>query len=147
MCYVGNIFNATSPGGIAVFVNSSGRLGTVTSSRGFKKGIQRLAKVREALYALQPVIFRYNENMGPEGFNDLEFGLVAEDIEKLNPELVVRDKAGKPDSVRYQQVNAILAQLVSRRALSPTPKLAEQEKRIEALMSDLQKVSAGLDAR
>jgi hypothetical protein len=63
-------------------------------------------KASEALYALKPVTFRYNKEMDPSGIR--QFGLVAEDVDEVNPDLVVRDKDGKVNSVRYDQVNAML---------------------------------------
>ena len=60
----------------------------------------------EALFSLKPVTFRYKKEIDPEGTP--QFGLVAEDVQKVNPDLVVRDKEGKPYSVRYDQVNAML---------------------------------------
>ena len=105
-CFIGNIFSATSSGGTAVFVNASGRLGTTTSSRRFKEQINPMDRASEALFALKPVTFRYRQEIDPERMS--QFGLVAEDVEKINPNLVVRDKEGKPYSVRYDQVNAML---------------------------------------
>jgi hypothetical protein len=105
-CFIGNIFGATSSGGTAVFVNSNGRLGTLTSSRRFKEEITPIGKASEALLALRPVTFRYKKEIDPAG--TWQFGLVAEDVEKVNPDLVVRDKEGKPYSVRYDQVNAMV---------------------------------------
>jgi hypothetical protein len=63
-------------------------------------------KASDALFALKPVTFRYKKEIDPAGKSQL--GLVAEDVEKVNPDLVVRDKEGKPYSVRYDQVNAML---------------------------------------
>jgi Chaperone of endosialidase len=105
-CYIGNIFGATSSNGTAVFVNSNGRLGNATSSRRFKEEIKPMDKASEALLALKPVTFRYKKEIDPHGVP--QFGLVAEDVEKVNPDLVVRDKEGKAYSVRYDQVNAML---------------------------------------
>jgi hypothetical protein len=105
-CYIGQIFGATSSGGIAVFINSNGRLGTMTSSARFKQDIKPMDKTSEVLLALKPVTFRYKKEIDPAGMS--QFGLVAEDVEKVNPDLVVRDKEGKPYSVRYDQVNAML---------------------------------------
>jgi hypothetical protein len=65
-----------------------------------------MERASEALFALKPVIFRYKKGIDPQGIP--QFGLVAEDVEKINPELVVRDKEGKPYSVRYEAVNAML---------------------------------------
>jgi hypothetical protein len=105
-CYIGQIFGATSSGGIAVFVNSNGRLGTSTSSRRFKEEIKPMEQASEALLALKPVRFRYKKEIDPQGIP--QFGLVAEEVEKVSPDLVVRDKEGKPYSVRYEQINAML---------------------------------------
>ncbi|HEY2569180.1 MAG TPA: tail fiber domain-containing protein [Candidatus Udaeobacter sp.] len=105
-CYIGNIFGDTSSGGVAVFVNTNGRLGTTTSSRRFKEDIKPMAQASEVLLALKPVTFRYKKEIDPTGIS--QFGLVAEEVAKVNPDLVVRDKEGKPYSVRYEQVNAML---------------------------------------
>jgi Chaperone of endosialidase len=105
-CYIGNIFGDTSSGGTAVFVNTNGRLGTTTSSRRFKDSIKPMDQASEALFALKPVTFRYKKEIDPQGIP--QFGLVAEDVAAVNPDLVVRDKEGKPHSVRYEQVNAML---------------------------------------
>jgi hypothetical protein len=107
-CYIGHIFGATSSGGTAVFINSNGRLGTATSSRRFKEDIKLMDQASAALFALKPVTFRYKKQVDPEGTSAMQFGLVAEDVEKVTPDLVVRDKEGKPYSVRYEQVNAML---------------------------------------
>jgi len=105
-CYIGQIFDATSSFGAAVFVNSNNRLGTLTSSRRFKEEIKPMDKASETLFALKPVAFRYKKKIDPAGTS--QFGLVAEDVEKVNPGLVVRDKEGKAYSVRYEQINAML---------------------------------------
>jgi Chaperone of endosialidase len=105
-CYIGNIFGVTSVNGIGVLVNSDGKLGTTTSSRRFKEAIKPMDQLSEALFALKPVSFHYKKEIDPAGTSQL--GLVAEDVEKVNPDLVVRDKEGKPYSVRYDQVNAML---------------------------------------
>jgi trimeric autotransporter adhesin len=107
-CYIGNIFGGTSSGGVGVFVNSNGRLGTMTSSRRFKEDIKPLNKASEAVLLLKPVSFRYKKEVDPEGTSAVQFGLVAEDVEKVNPDLIVRDKEGKPYTVRYDAVNAML---------------------------------------
>src|SRR4029077_11941017 len=107
-CYIGQIFGATSADGVAVLINSNGRLGTMTSSARFKEDINPMNHVSDALYALKPITFRYKKQVDPEGTSAMQFGLVAEDVEKVNPDLVVRDKEGKPYSVRYDAVNAML---------------------------------------
>ena len=65
-----------------------------------------MEKASETIFSLEPVSFRYRKEIDPAG--TAQFGLVAEDVEKVNPDLVVRDKDGKPYSVRYEQVNAML---------------------------------------
>jgi hypothetical protein len=104
-CFIGNIW--AQPGGSqAVFVNSNGKLGAQVCSRRFKHDIEPMDRASEALLVLKPVTFRYNKEIDPAGTT--QFGLVAEDVEKVNPGLVIRDKRGKPYSVRYDQVNAML---------------------------------------
>jgi trimeric autotransporter adhesin len=105
-CYIGSIFAQPSSGGMAVFVNSDNKLGTVASSQRYKKDIKPMNKASEAILALNPVTFRYKSDVDPAGTSQV--GLVAEEVEKVNPDLVVRDKKGKPYSVRYDQVNAML---------------------------------------
>ena len=103
-CFIDNIFTPqSSPSGTAVFVNSTGKLGTTVSSRRFKEDIKLMDHTSEAILALKPVTFHYKKEFDSTGI--AQFGLVAEDVEKVNPDLVVRDKEGKPYSVRYDQVS------------------------------------------
>ena len=145
-CFIGQIFSRTSPGGTAVFINASGKLGTVTSSRRFKEQIKPMERASEALYSLKPVTFHYKKEIDATGTS--QFGLVAEEVEKVNRDLVVRDKQGKPYSVRYDQVNAMLLNEFLKehhqvQDLKVT--VAEQQKQIDALTAGLQKVSAQLE--
>jgi hypothetical protein len=152
-CYIGNIFNQSCPSGLAVFVNSDGKLGTTMSSRRFKEDIKPMDKASQAILALQPMTFRYKKDFDPTG--TAQFGLVAEDVEKVNPDLVVHDKAGKPYSVRYEQVNAMLlneflkehktVQDLKSAAAKQEATIVRQQKQIEALTAGLQKVSAQLE--
>ena len=105
----------------------------------------------EALFALQPVTFRYKKEIDPQSIP--QFGLVAEEVEKVNRDLVVRDKDGKPYSVRYEQVNAMLLNEFLKQHLKVEQlkkdlefTIAGQKKQIEALTSGLQKVTAQLEA-
>jgi hypothetical protein len=144
-CYIGNIFGDTSSGGTAVFINSNGRLGTATSSRRFKEDIKPMDRTSEALFALKPVTFCYKKALDPQGV--AQFGLVAEEVEKVNPDLVVRDKDGKPYSVRYEQVNAMLLNefLKEHRKIDAQEhKIRKQEATISELKKDLQTVVAHL---
>jgi hypothetical protein len=135
-CYIGNIFNQPSPSGLAVFVNPDGKLGTIMSSQRFKKDIKPMNNASEAILALQPVTFRYKKDVDPAG--TAQFGLVAEDVAKVNPDLVVRDKEGKPYSVRYDQVNAMLLN----EFLKERKKIEEQQEIIAQLKSDATKQKA-----
>ena len=87
-------------------VNSNGQLGTTTSSERFKEEIKPMDKASEAILGLKPVTFRYKKELDPDGIP--QFGLVAEQVEKINPELVVRDDKGQVYTVRYDAVNAML---------------------------------------
>jgi len=89
-----------------VFIAGNGQLGTVRSSARFKNEIKPMDKASEGILALQPVTFRYKEELDPEGIP--QFGLVAEEVEKVNPDLIVRDEDGKVSAVRYEAVNAML---------------------------------------
>ena len=104
--YIAGISGQTAPGGAAVFVNGDGKLGTSTSSARFKDEIKPMAEASEALFALQPVTFRYKKEIDPQGIP--QFGLVAEEVEKVNPDLIIRDQEGTPHTVRYEQINAML---------------------------------------
>jgi hypothetical protein len=145
-CYIRSIFGQTSAGGMAVFINSANKLGTTVSSKRFKEKIKPMDKASEALLALTPVTFRYKKEIDPAGRS--QFGLVAEDVEKVNPDLVVRDKEGKPYSVRYDQVNAMLLN----EFLKEHRKMQKLEAALEAVSERLklqeariQKVSAQLE--
>jgi hypothetical protein len=92
--------------GSHVVVNAMGKLGVAASSARFKEAIKPMGKSSEAILALKPVTFRYEEEIDPEGVP--QFGLVAEEVEKVNPDLVVREAEGKVYTVRYEAVNAML---------------------------------------
>ena len=104
--YIAGIIGASVGNGLAVIIDSDGHLGTMVSSQRFKKEIKPMDEASQALFALKPVSFRYNKEIDPAGTSQL--GLVAEDVEKVDPDLVVRDKEGKAYGVRYDQVNAML---------------------------------------
>ncbi len=152
-CYIGNIFGATVSVGTPVLVNSDGRLGTVTSSRRFKEEIKPMERASEALLALKPVTFRYKKGIDPQGVP--QFGLVAEEVEVVNPDLVVRDKEGKVNTVRYEAINAMLlneflkehrtVQELKSNTARQEAIIAEQQKQIKALTSGLEKVNNRLE--
>ena len=144
-CYIAGIFGAAVFNSAAVFVGSDGKLGTITSSARFKEGIRSMQQASEALFALKPVTFRYKKDIDPDGTS--QFGLVAEDVEKVNPDLIVRDREGKPYTVRYDAVNAMLLNefLKEHRAfLEEQCKVERLEKQVAALTAGLQKVSEQL---
>ena len=102
-----------------------------------------MGKASEAILALKPVSFRYKKDIDPTGLS--QFGLVAEEVEKVNPDLIIRDRQGKPQTVRYEQVNAMLLN----EFLKAHRKMEEQQAQIDALNAQLkeqarqiQKVSA-----
>ena len=152
-CYIASIFGQTSASGAPVLINSNNKLGTMTSSKRFKEEIKPMDKASNALFALNPVTFRYRKEIDPAGTTQL--GLVAEDVEKVDPNLIVRDKEGKAYSVRYDQVNAMLLNefLKEHRKVDAQKckidqqdaKIARLEQQVEALAASLQKVSAKLE--
>src|SRR5204863_1446316 len=104
--FIAGVNGVTVAGGINVLVNTNGQLGTTTSSARYKENIQPMEKMSEAILSLQPVTFRYKHDLDPDGIP--QFGLVAEQVEKIDRNLVVRDDQGKLYSVRYDAVNAML---------------------------------------
>jgi hypothetical protein len=137
-CFIDNIWEQTG-GSQAVYVNSDGKLGAQASSRRFKHDIKSMERSSEVIYQLNPVRFRYNseiESSGPPGF-----GLIAEEVAKVNPALVLPDKEGKPYTVRYDAVNAMLLN----EFLKEHRKVEQLEKQVAALTAGLQKVSAQLE--
>jgi hypothetical protein len=129
--------------GVAVKVTAAGQLGVAPSSARFKDEIKPMDKASEAILALKPVAFRYKKDVDPE--RTLQFGLVAEDVEKVNPDLVARDADGKVYTVRYDAVNAMLLNefLKEHKTVQQQGRIiARQQKQIETLTAAVQKVSA-----
>jgi hypothetical protein len=135
-CYIGQIFGATIPGGATVIIDNNGHLGTVVSSQRFKDQIKPMDKASEAIHALKPVTFRYKKELDPKGIS--QFGLVAEEVEKVNPDLVVRDGDGKVNTVRYEAINAMLLN----EFLKEHRKVEKLEATVADLAAQLQKVTA-----
>jgi trimeric autotransporter adhesin len=153
-CYIGNIFGQPAdPATITtVGIDADGKLGTVVSSRRFKKEIKPMDQISEAVLALKPVTFHYKiDKKGTP-----QFGLVAEEVAEISPDLVVRDKNGEILTVRYEAVNAMLLNefLKEHRKVDKLEASgAQQEKKIQALTASLkeqaaqiQKVSGQLEA-
>ena len=144
--YIAGINGVTVAGGVGVIIDSDGHLGTVVSSERFKDAIKPMDKASEAILALQPVTFRYKRELDPRGVP--QFGLVAEEVEKVNPDLVACDDQGKPYTVRYEAVNAMLLNefLKEHRKVEELEvNAARQQKQIEALSAGLQKVRTQLE--
>ena len=148
--YIAGIMGTTTPRGTPVFINANGQLGTVQSSARFKEEIKPMDKASEAILALKPVTFHYEQELDPD--STPQFGLIAEDVEKINPDLVARDAEGKVYTVRYEAVNAMLLneflkehRKVEQLTKAFGSKFAEQQKQIERLTAGLQKVSAQLE--
>ena len=155
--YIAGIIGRTAPMGTPVFTNANGQLGTTPSSARFKDEIKPMDKASEAILALKPVTFRYKKELDPDGIR--QFGLVAEDVAKVNPDLVIRDADGKVYTVRYEAVNAMLLNeflkehrtieeqkaIIAQLRQDFQSRLAEQQKQIQALTAGLQKVSTDLE--
>jgi hypothetical protein len=144
--FIQGIRGATVANGVGVIVGTTGQLGTVQSSRRFKEAIKPMDKASEAILALKPVTFRYKKELDPDKIP--QFGLIAEEVEKVNPELVARDEEEKIMSVRYEAVNAMLLNEFLKehqRVLELEANAARQQKQIDALTAGLQKVSAQLE--
>jgi hypothetical protein len=134
--YVAGVMGKTVLRGVPVFINANGQLGTATSSARFKDAIKPMDKASEAILALKPVTFHYKKELDPD--STPQFGLVAEDVEKVNPDLVVRDADGKVYTVRYEAVNAMLLN----EFLKQHRTVQGQQKVIDALKSELKEQKA-----
>ena len=151
---IAGIRGATVASGVGVIVGTTGQLGTVVFSARFKEAIKPMDKASEAILGLRPVTFRYKEELDPDHIP--QFGLIAEEVEKVNPDLVARDEDGKIMSVRYEAVNAMLLNEFlkehkafleeQRKAQELEANAARQQKQIEALTAGLQKVNAQIEA-
>jgi trimeric autotransporter adhesin len=151
--FIAGIFGTTMPGGIGVVIDTNGRLGVKPSSMRFKDEIKPMDKASEAILALKPVTFRYKKEIDAD--RTPQFGLIAEEVEKVNPNLVARDDQGKPFTVRYEAVNAMLLNEFlkeHRKVQELEANDVEQQNAIKALTamvkeqaSQLQKVSAQLE--
>ena len=151
--YMSGIYQTTVARGLAVVIDSTGHLGTKGSSERFKDAIKPMDEASEVIHALKPVTFHYKKDLDPAGIP--QFGLVAEEVAKVNPDLVARDDQGKIYTVRYDAVNAMLlneflkehrtVQELKSNAAKQEATIAKQQTQIEALISGLQKVSDQLE--
>ena len=144
--WIENVYGATTQSGTTapVIVSDEGQLGTIASSERFKKDIATMDNASDAILSLRPVTFHYKTDA--KGIP--QFGLIAEEVAKVNPALVLPDKDGKPYTVRYDQVNAMLLNEFlkeHRKNEEQEATIARQQKQIEVLAVGLQKVNAQLE--
>ena len=139
--YIGNVFGVTtgSGGDVAVFIDSTGQLGTNTSSRRFKKDIKPMDQTSEAVLKLEPVTFHYKDK--DRETKGLEYGLIAEDVAEVNPDLVVYGDDGQPLTVRYNAINVLLLN----EFLKEHKKVEEQQASIAELKSTVALQQKGMD--
>jgi hypothetical protein len=144
--FIAGIRGVTTGGtAIPVLIDGNGQLGTLSSARRFKKEIQPMDNTSEAILALKPVTFHYKS----DNTNTPQFGLIAEEVAEVNPDLVVRDENGDIYTVRYEAVNAMLLNEFlkeHKKVEELEANTASQQKQIEALIAGLQKVTAQLSA-
>ena len=149
--FIAGIYGRSAgPSPLTVMCGSDGKLSANASSRRFKHNIKPIDKASEAILALKPVSFRYNN----DSTNTPWFGLIAEDVGQVSEDLIVRDKEGKPFGVRYEEVNAMLLNEFlkeHRKVQNLEVTVAQQQKGMEVLTAQLkeqaaqiQKVSAQL---
>src|SRR5262249_40577952 len=134
-CFIGNIYNRPVSDPVtatAVFVDQFNVLGFNPSTRRVKHDIRPMDNTSETLYALKPETFKYNS----DNKNRTQFGLIAEEVANVNPDLVLRDNDGNAETIRYEQVNAMLLN----EFLKEHRKVEQLEKQVEVLTAGLQKV-------
>jgi len=137
--FIAGIHGTTVAGGIGVIIDGKGHLGTATSSARFKDEIKPMDKASEALFALTPVTFRAKKNTGAA--SGKYYGLIAEDVAKVDSDLVVYNSEGQPESLRFDSINAMLLN----EFLKEHRKVERLEATVAALASQMQRVSARLE--
>jgi trimeric autotransporter adhesin len=146
--FIAGISGKIVANGVGVFINANGQLGTVQSSARYKDDIKPMEKASEAILGLKPVTFRYKEELDPEKIP--QFGLIAEEVEKVDPDLVVKDEEGKISTVRYEAVNAMLLNEFLKehdKVQTLETRVAEQQKQIETLTGGLQRLTVQVETR
>jgi len=147
--YIAGIYAQTSSGGLAVYINNNGKLGTTTSARRFKENITDMGDVSDGLMKLRPVTFNYKPEYS-DGSHLLQYGLIAEEVAEVYPDMVSYDKDGNMNSVYYQFVNAMLLNEVQKQHLkieSQNSELEAQRLEIESLKSQIAEIKQMLGAR
>ncbi len=134
--FIAGVSGVTISGGAPVYINSVGQLGTVTSSQRFKQDIQSMGEASDVLLALRPVTFHYKPELDPGGIP--QFGLIAEEVGEVDPDLVLRDEKNQIYTVRYEAVNAMLLN----EFLKQHRKVEEQQVEIQALQEKVAQVES-----
>jgi trimeric autotransporter adhesin len=139
--YVAGIWGNTLSSGASVIINSEGQLGVQPSSLRYKDDVRDMGAASEKLLQLRPVTFHYKES-NPDGSKPLEFGLIAEEVAKIYPELVIRGKNDQPEGVEYNKLPAMLLNELQRQyrhAEQQDELIRRLEARISAIESQLSK--------
>jgi hypothetical protein len=140
---IAGIYGTSISGGVAVIINSKGKLGVATSSRRYKDDIRTMGESSDGLYKLHPVAFRYKE---PEanGEKPVQYGLIAEEVAKVYPELVFRDDDGTILGVRYDELAPLLLNQMQRQRAQMTQKIDSQAAKIASLEQQLAGIQVAL---
>jgi hypothetical protein len=144
--FIAGISGTTSSGGVAVFVNSSGQLGTMTSSLRFKDDVEDMGDASADLLRLRPVTFHYKAPYD-DGSRLLQYGLIAEEVARVFPDLVQYDQDGQPLSVRYSMVNAMMLNEVQKQHATIASQAAQLDRQREQIATQavrLQELAARL---
>jgi hypothetical protein len=136
--FVAGIRGVAVTGAQPLGVSVSGQLGVRASSARFKEAISSMDKSSEAILSLRPVSFRYKKELDPK--EEPQFGLVAEEVAKVNPDLVVADDQGKPFTVRYDEINVMLLN----EFLKEHRKVETQDKKVQQLETTVARLEAAL---
>jgi hypothetical protein len=140
---------------VEVVIDSNGQLGTINSSRRYKEDIHDMGDASARLLSLRPVTFRYKKPYA-DGGKPIQYGLIAEEVAEVFPELVVRNAQGQPETVKYQLLAPLLlneflkehkqveAQAQVNAAQAQT--IAAQQKQIEALTASMQQMTRQVNA-
>ena len=132
----------TGADAIQVLIDNSGQLGTVSSSRRYKEDIQDMGRASAGLLDLRPVTFRYTQ-ASTDGATPIQYGLIAEEVAAIYPDVVVYNDAGQPETVQYRKVNAMLLNEVQRQHRQ----IEAQQEQLEALRTRLAAVERRLDTK
>ena len=146
--YIAGIYGVTSASGVPVFINSSGQLGTQTSSRRYKEDISDMGAATESLMKLRPVTFHYKHEYD-NGPRTLQYGLIAEEVAKIFPELVAYNPDGTPYTVRYQFLSSMLLNEVQkqyRRSQQEGEIIKAQQQEISKLEERLMRIEKMLSS-